>query len=61
MTQVEMTAGIIDGNQYETVRYPDDEILLRVSDKGSVQVIEYQSTDREGPRLTTIRGMRWST
>ena len=49
MTTVQMTAGIIDGSQYETVRYPDDEIMLRVTEGGNVQVIEYHSTDRDGP------------
>jgi quercetin dioxygenase-like cupin family protein len=49
LTTVQMTAGIFDGSQYETVRYPDDEILLRVTNAGNVQVTEYISTDREGP------------
>lgn len=49
MTTVQMSAGIVDGSRFETVRYPDDEILLRVTDSGNVQVIEYHSTDREGP------------
>jgi quercetin dioxygenase-like cupin family protein len=49
LTPVQMTAGIFDGGQYETVRYPDDEIRLRVTNAGNVQVIEYISTDREGP------------
>ena len=49
MTDVQMTAGVITGDQFETVRYPDDEIRLRVTDGGNVQVIEYISTDREGP------------
>jgi quercetin dioxygenase-like cupin family protein len=44
-----MTAGIIDGGSFETVHYPDDEVLLRVTEGGNVQVIEYRSTDREGP------------
>jgi quercetin dioxygenase-like cupin family protein len=48
-TMVHMTAGIFDGSQYETVRYPADEILLRVTSAGNVQVAEYISTDREGP------------
>lgn len=50
MTTVEMTAGIIDGSRYDTVRYPGDEILLRVTEGGNVQVVEYFSTDRDGPR-----------
>lgn len=48
-TTVQMTAGIFDGRQYETVRYPADEILLRVTSAGNVQVTEYISTDRQGP------------
>jgi quercetin dioxygenase-like cupin family protein len=48
-TTVQMTAGIFDGSRYETVRYPTDEILLRVTDAGNMQVSEYISTDREGP------------
>ena len=47
-TDFQMTAEIIDGGRFETVRYPDDEIMLR-STKGDVQVIEYISTDRDGP------------
>lgn len=49
MTTVQMSAGIIDGSRFETIHYPDDEILLRVTDSGNVQVIEYSSTDRQGP------------
>lgn len=40
MKSVQMIAGIIDGSRFETVRYPDDEVLLRVTDRGNVQVIE---------------------
>lgn len=49
MTEVQMTAEVITGDQFETVHYPGDEILLRVTRGGNVQVIEYLSTDREGP------------
>jgi quercetin dioxygenase-like cupin family protein len=49
MTGVQMTAGVIPGDQFETVHYPDDQILLRVTSGGNVQVIEYISTDRDGP------------
>ena len=49
MTDVQMTAGVTTGDQYEIVRYPADEILLRVTQGGNVQVIEYHSTDQEGP------------
>ena len=48
-TEVHMTAGIIDGKTFETVHYPDDEVFLRVTEHGNVQVTEYHSTDREGP------------
>lgn len=49
MTNVQMTAGVTTGDQFETVHYPDDEIHLRVTRGGNVQVIEYISKDREGP------------
>jgi quercetin dioxygenase-like cupin family protein len=49
MTAVHMTASITDGSRYETVRYPGDEIRLRVTEGGNVQVVEYFSTDRDGP------------
>lgn len=48
-TEVRMTAEVVDGSQFETVRYPADEILLRVTQGGNVQVVEYESTDRDGP------------
>lgn len=38
-----------DDSRYEAVHYPGDEILLRVTDRGNVQVVEYFSTDRDGP------------
>lgn len=49
MNTVRMTAGVAPGDRFETVRYPADEILLRVAGGGNVQVVEYRSTDREGP------------
>lgn len=49
MNDVHMQAAIVDGGQFETVRYPDDEILLRATAFGNVQVVEYRSTDRQGP------------
>lgn len=49
MTDVQMTAGVIPGEHFETVHYPDDEIRLRVTRGGNVQVVEYLSADREGP------------
>jgi len=54
MTSVQMTAEIVDGNRFETVHYPDDEIMLRVTEGGSVQVIEYHSTDRDGRALPSL-------
>lgn len=47
--EVQMTSRVIDGNDFETVRYPADDIHLRVTQGGNVQVTEYESTDREGP------------
>jgi quercetin dioxygenase-like cupin family protein len=49
MLDVHMTAGVTPGDQFETVHYPGDEIRLRVTTGGNVQVIEYMSSDREGP------------
>lgn len=48
-TEVYMTPEVIDGSEFETVRYPADEIHLRVTRGGNVQVVEYESTDRDGP------------
>jgi quercetin dioxygenase-like cupin family protein len=45
--QVSMRAGIVRGE--EVIRYPADEIRLLGIDHGNVQVVEYLSTDREGP------------
>lgn len=44
-----MDPGVVPGDRCETVRFPDDEIILRVTQGGNVQVIEYISMDREGP------------
>lgn len=60
MIQVAMTAGIVDGEQFERIHYPGDEILLRVTSGGNVQVVEYFSTDRDVRPCTTIRGTRSS-
>jgi quercetin dioxygenase-like cupin family protein len=49
MIEVQMTAGVTPGDQFETVHFPDDEIIFRVTQGGNVQVIEYISTDRQGP------------
>lgn len=49
MVEVHMTAGVTTGDQFETIHYPDDQIILRVTGGGNVQVIEYISADREGP------------
>ncbi len=42
-----MPEGIFDGQQFESVRYPADEIRLRVTKGGNIQVTEYISEDRE--------------
>jgi len=47
--EVHMTPSIIDGNDFETMHYPADDIHLRVTQGGNVQVVEYESTDRDGP------------
>lgn len=49
MNHVQMTARIVDGSQFETIRYPTDEILVRVADQGNVQVVEFTSVDVDGP------------
>jgi hypothetical protein len=49
MTDFQMTAGVTTGDQFATIHYPDDELLLRVTCDGNVQVIEDSSKDREGP------------
>lgn len=49
MTTVRMSPAVIGGDRFETVHYPADEIRLRVTDGGNVQVVEYLSTDRDGP------------
>jgi quercetin dioxygenase-like cupin family protein len=46
---VHIKPSIHQGDSFELVKYPDDDILLRVTSSGNVQVIEYHSTDREGP------------
>lgn len=49
MSTLNMKAEVVDGGRYEKVRFPTDEILLRVAGKSDVQVTEYRSEDREGP------------
>jgi quercetin dioxygenase-like cupin family protein len=44
-----MTPGVVRGE--ETVRYPADVIYLRGINNGNVQVMEYESTDHDGPPL----------
>jgi quercetin dioxygenase-like cupin family protein len=48
MKRRKMPEGIFDGLRYETVRYPADEIKLRVTQGADVQVAEYVSEDRDG-------------
>jgi hypothetical protein len=49
VTGLQIEAGFVTPGAEEVVRYPSDEILLRVIDRGDIQVVEYPSTDREGP------------
>jgi quercetin dioxygenase-like cupin family protein len=44
-----MEAVVVDGRSSEVVTFPTDEIRLRVTEAGDVQVAEYESTDRDGP------------
>lgn len=46
---LDVTTDVVDGACFETIRYPTDEILLRVASHGEIQVTEYRSEDREGP------------
>lgn len=50
MPAVQMRPGVYDGGSChsQSIRYPADQILLRVVDAGDVQVAEYTSEDREG-------------
>lgn len=48
MVDLTVPSRVIPPDQHEVVRYPDDEILLR-SVEGGIQVVEFSSTDREGP------------
>jgi quercetin dioxygenase-like cupin family protein len=43
------SARVVPGDEYEALRYPTDEVLLRVTDAGGVQVAEYRTEDRDGP------------
>jgi quercetin dioxygenase-like cupin family protein len=51
---IEMTgAGVVAADDHERLTTASDEVLLRVTDRGDVQVTEYRSTDREGPPAHT--------
>ena len=47
MTTVQMTAEIVDGSRFETVHYPDDEIMLRVTE-GVVAIANRHGVYLEG-------------
>ncbi|MGD9701552.1 MAG: cupin domain-containing protein [Acidimicrobiia bacterium] len=47
-----MTSGVFDGSIFDTIRFPSDELKLRVT-TGGVQVLEYVSEDRDGPPAHT--------
>jgi quercetin dioxygenase-like cupin family protein len=49
VAEIDMPAAVYDGGTFETISYPADEIRLRVTDAGEVQVAEYRSEDRDGP------------
>ncbi len=48
MDPLSVPSNVVTPDQFEIVRYPDDEILLR-NVEGSIQVVEYTSSDRGGP------------
>lgn len=47
--RLSMQAGTIDGSAPERLSVVGDEVLLRVADAGDVEVVEYVSSDRDGP------------
>jgi hypothetical protein len=44
-----LDAVVVPGHQAELVRYPADDIWLRLVGHGDVQVADYTSVDRDGP------------
>ncbi|MDH5224745.1 MAG: hypothetical protein OEW46_08235 [Actinomycetota bacterium] len=51
MTDLEIDAVVLPGDDAELVRYPDDEIWLRAAGHGDIQVAGYTCTDRDGPPM----------
>ena len=49
MTGVRMEAGVVPGSSSSLIEDPDDQIWIRAAGMGEVQVVEFWSTDREGP------------
>ncbi len=49
MAGLNVSAVVVGGDDYETIRYPDEELRLRSSGAGAIEVAEYISTTREGP------------
>jgi mannose-6-phosphate isomerase-like protein (cupin superfamily) len=49
MNGIRMEAGVVPGSISQLIEYPDDQIWIRAAGQGDVQVVEYWSTDREGP------------
>jgi quercetin dioxygenase-like cupin family protein len=49
VAEVDLRAGVYDGELFEQLRLWGDEVRLRVVDAGEVQVVEFRSVDREGP------------
>jgi quercetin dioxygenase-like cupin family protein len=46
---VRLDAVVVPGDRAELVRYPADDIWLRLVGHGDVQVADYTSIDRDGP------------
>jgi quercetin dioxygenase-like cupin family protein len=42
-------SGVTDGSAFERLSLVGDDVLLRVVDAGDVEVVEYVSSDRDGP------------
>lgn len=59
-TDVQMTAAIIDGGTYETVHYPDDELLLRVTEGAMYKLSNTSPQTARGHRHILMRGMNWN-
>jgi hypothetical protein len=58
MIDAQMTAGVVPGDQFETIRYPDDEIRLRVTDGGNVKSLNIFRPTAKDRRRILINGIK---